>query len=136
MENLEKLINEKFVTVNTKLDGISGRLDKINGSVQQHEKVISEALIERAANRQLQTDKFKEIDALEIRTNLLEKEEVKHFSACPIAPTIKDNQKKIRKLEDESLSNKSVKKFISLVFISGLALGGIIIGIVELLIKI
>jgi hypothetical protein len=48
MDNIEKLINEKFNTVNTKLDSIGKRLDHINGSVQRHEKEINNVLIERA----------------------------------------------------------------------------------------
>ena len=41
---------------------------------------------------------------------------------------------KIRKLEDESLSNRSVKKFMLLMFTSGVALGGLIVGIIRLII--
>ena len=40
--------------INIELIGINKRLDKINGSVQRHEKEINDALIERAINREHQ----------------------------------------------------------------------------------
>ena len=52
MENLEKLINSKFETVNVKLDGINTHLTKQNGTLERHDKVINDALVERARYRQ------------------------------------------------------------------------------------
>lgn len=41
---------------------------------------------------------------------------------------------KIRQLEDEALSNRSVKKFMLLMFTSGVALGGLVLTLIKLLI--
>jgi hypothetical protein len=76
------------------------------------------------------TEKLERIEAQTIRTNgrvtELEKKELTHVQSCPQAPLI-------RKLQDESLSNASVKKFISLMFVSGLAVGGFIVGLLKLI---
>ena len=58
----------------------------------------------------------------------LEKQELTHITRCP-------NVTAIRALQDESLSNKSVKKFMGVMFVSGIAIGGFIIGVVELILK-
>ena len=47
--------------------------------------------------------------------------------------TYKDVPAQIRRLEDESLSNKSVKKFMAYMFSSGVALGGLIVGLLKLI---
>lgn len=39
---------------------------------------------------------------------------------------------KIRRLEDEALSNRSVKKFMLLMFTSGVALGGLVVAVIKL----
>lgn len=39
---------------------------------------------------------------------------------------------KIRRLEDEALSNRSVKKFMLLMFSSGVALGGLVVAVIKL----
>lgn len=39
---------------------------------------------------------------------------------------------KIRQLEDEALSNRSVKKFMLLMFTSGCALGGLVVAVIKL----
>ena len=39
---------------------------------------------------------------------------------------------KIRRLEDEALSNRSVKKFMLLMFTSGCALGGLVVAVIKL----
>ena len=39
---------------------------------------------------------------------------------------------KIRQLEDEALSNRSVKKFMLLMFTSGCALGGLVVTVIKL----
>jgi hypothetical protein len=38
-------INGQFMVIDTKLDGITQRLDKINGTVAKHEKTINERAI-------------------------------------------------------------------------------------------
>lgn len=39
---------------------------------------------------------------------------------------------KIRRLEDDSLSNKSVKKFMAYIFTAGVALGGLVVAVIKL----
>ncbi len=39
---------------------------------------------------------------------------------------------KIRQLEDEALSNRSVKKFMLLMFTSGVGLGGLVVAVIKL----
>jgi len=129
MEHLEKLINEKFVTVNTKLDGINSRLDKINGSVGRHEKQITEALAERAANRQKQEDYFTKINDIDTRMNKAELADITHTTNCPQAP-------RIRVLEDQQLQTRSVKRFMAYLFGAGIALGGLLVGVIELILHI
>lgn len=123
MEHLEKLINEKFETVNVKLDATNAHLKKLNGTVARHEKVINDALIERAQRNQLQDDKYEEIDAIDTRLGLVEKAEVNHFTNCPQAPLV-------RKLQDEALTNRSMKKYQGKLFaISTTVLGLLIAGL-------
>ena len=40
---------------------------------------------------------------------------------------------KIRRLEDENLSNRSVKKFMAYMFASGMTLGGLIVAVLKLI---
>jgi hypothetical protein len=47
---------------------------------------------------------------------------------------VKDIPIKIRILEDMSLSNTSVKKFMGVMFLGGLTLGGFIVGLLKLII--
>ena len=127
MSNIEELINTKFELVNTKLDGLANRMDKINGTVQKHEEGFNLALIERAKNRQVQEDRFKTLETVEKRVGLVEKAEVQHITNCPQA-------QKVRKLEDQYLSNRSVKKFMATMFIGGMSLGGLVVGLIKLFI--
>ena len=126
--NINTRMEAQNIVINTKLDGINSHLSKINGSVQRHESQITEALTERLANRQKQEDKFKVLDGIEGRVDVLEKEDIIHYQKCPVAP-------QVRKLQDESLGHKSVKKFMGLMFAGGIALGGLIVGIIELALK-
>ena len=41
---------------------------------------------------------------------------------------------KIRRLEDENLSNRSIKKSMLLMFTSGIALGGLVVAVIKLII--
>ena len=90
MEHIEKLIESKFETVNVKLDGITGRLDTINGSVGKHDKQINEALIWRSK-------KYTEID---------DKHEL--YDECMVD---------VRKLMNESIGSKAMKKYNARLFI-------------------
>jgi hypothetical protein len=89
---------------NAALVGVNQRLDKINGSVERHERIISERAI---VVRDFQD--FKD--------------------------SYKDVPTQIRKLEDESLSNKSMKKFAAMLFTGGMAIGGLIAGILKLILN-
>ena len=92
-----KLTNTQYEVINTKLDGIVSHLKRINGSVEKHEKQIQDALIERARYRQEQVDRVKDLDE--------------------IIP-------KVRKLEDQQLSSRSIKKWIATsVILTGTVLG-------------
>ena len=73
--------NGQFNVINTKLDGITQRLDKLNGTVARHEKIINERAIVVADYM----DHAKEAENVE---------------------------KRIRMLEDQQLSNKTIKKWI------------------------
>lgn len=73
--------NGQFNVINTKLDGITQRLDKLNGTVAKHEKIINERAIVVADYM----DHAKEAESIE---------------------------KRIRMLEDQQLSNKTIKKWI------------------------
>jgi hypothetical protein len=62
------------------------------------------------------------------RVNELEKREIGHYQTCP-------NSIAIRKLEDAQLSVNSVKKWLIVATSIAVAVSGIIIGIVELMLK-
>lgn len=109
MTGVNARIEAKYDIIDIKLDAISTHLANINGKVQKHEKTINDALKERVGNRQKQDSYFKEID---------------------------ENNKKIRILEDSNLSQRSVKKFIGVMFVSGIALGAFVVGLIEFLIKV
>jgi hypothetical protein len=60
-----------------------------------------------------------------IRVTELEKKELVHYNECPIIP-------KVRIIEDQLLSQTSVKKFMGIMFVSGVSIGGIIVGVLKL----
>lgn len=58
----------------------------------------------------------------------LEKTELAHILNCPISP-------KLRALEDEMLTQKSVKTYMKWLAGVCLAIGGLVVGIIELLLN-
>lgn len=78
-------VDGQYGIIDTKLDGISTHLAKMNGKVARHEDVIGKALQERARNRQEQSDHIKDCLSFEGR---------------------------IRKVEDSQLSTKAIKGWI------------------------
>jgi len=105
--------------------GINQRLDKINGTVQKHDEAITQALVERATNRQKQEDYFTEIVDIEKRVSIVEEKEGQHILVCPNIP-------KIRALEDNSLSQKSIKRWV----VASIASTGLVMGIIWILVQI
>lgn len=94
-EALMLLLNTKFdnvevklVNIHEKMGGVNEHLKKINGKVAEHEKIINEAIIERAQNREWQKS---------IANN--------HIINCPI----KD---RVVTLENDKRVNISLKHFI------------------------
>ena len=83
--NIMTTVEAQNVIINTKLDGINDHLKHINGTVAAHEKTINDALIERARYREVLQDALKDVDE--------------------IIP-------KVRKLEDNQLSSKTIKKWL------------------------
>lgn len=59
--------------------------------------------------------------------------EIEQVSIKDCQESLKELPDKVRKLEDENLSNISIKKFTTGLFLGGVALGGLIIGIIELI---
>lgn len=111
------MINQRFdamtTLMNAQFRNVNERLDKVNGSIGRHEGEIQTI-------KSLRDKKYQEID--DFMTNANDK----HILQCPIAG-------KVRKLEDEALSNKSVKKFMAYMFSSGVALGALIVGLLKLI---
>ena len=118
IKGLGTLMNAQFL-------GVNERLDKINGTVQKHDDAITGALVERSANRQKQEDYFMEIDDMEKRVTEMEKIEVNHILNCPVSP-------KLRILEDNMLSQKSIKKWILL----SISTTGVVMAIIWILVQI
>jgi hypothetical protein len=118
---LTTLTNAQFINVNE-------RLDKINGRVEKHDIAITQALVERGANRQKQEDYFTQIDDIEERLVDVEKAEKSHVINCPNVP-------KIRALEDNQMTSKAIKKWVFTSVGLGLAVGGFIVAIIELILK-
>jgi hypothetical protein len=56
----------------------------------------------------------------------LEKESVRHVINCPVSP-------KLRNIEDKLLGQQSIRKYMAGLFTAGIALGGLIIGILKLI---
>jgi len=100
-------IEAKYDVIDIKLDNLNAHLTRQNSKIFKHEKTINEALEERARNRQEQKDYFKDFE---------------------------ENTKKIRTLEDQNLSNASVKKFLGIMFGGGIALGGLVVAIIMIFI--
>ena len=91
-------VDSQYKVIETKLGSIDNHLKRINGSVGKHEEQIQEALPERARNRQEQRERVKDLDEM-----------------IP----------KVRALEDQQLSTKSVKKWIA----TSVALTGTVLGL-------
>jgi len=122
---LQEQIKGLSVLMTTQFGNINSRLDKINGKVQDHEQAITQALVERGANRQKQEDYFSEIDDIEKRVGEMEKIEVQHILNCPVSP-------KLRVLEDNMLTQKSIKRWVLL----SISTTGVVMGIIWILIQI
>jgi len=54
----------------------------------------------------------------------------KHFKE-----SIEHVPERVRKLEDQALTTRSIWKFLAAIFAGGIALGGLVVGVVELMIK-
>lgn len=98
----------QFTVIDNKLDGINTHLKNLNGSVLKHSKEIEEI-------KSLRDKKYQELDDYII--------------------TMKEVPIRVRKLEDQNLSNASIKKFMAAMFISGTALGGLIISALDYILK-
>jgi hypothetical protein len=85
MKIRDERVHGEYNVIETKLDGISQRLDKVNGTIAKHEKIINERAIVVA-------------DYLNhAKEQATESEEI---------------TKRIRTLEDNQLSNNAIKKWI------------------------
>jgi len=60
----QKYLDEKFLRVFDKLDVIEEQVKKTNGKVQRHEEIITEALVERSANRAEHRENLEDIHCL------------------------------------------------------------------------
>jgi hypothetical protein len=108
MKVRDERVNGQFNVINTKLDGITQRLDKVNGTIAKHDQIINDRAIvvadylEHARDQAITTEKFKE---------------------------------RLRVLEDTQLSQRSIKKWIvGTIAITGVVIG-IIVGLIDLLSK-
>lgn len=88
LDAMTRLVNAQFETVHDKLNGIDKQVTKTNGRVTEAEKQIQAILSE--------DKRFKE----EYKAN-----NNNHILQCPVAP-------KVRVLEDNALSAKSVRGWI------------------------
>ena len=66
------------------------------------------------------------VDKLEGKVDVLEKQEIAHVLNCPVNP-------KLRVIEDALLSQYAVKKYMAYLLGAGVAIGGLIIGIIRLM---
>lgn len=111
------LINQRFdamtTLMNAQFTNVNDRLDKINGKVAKHDQEITDI-------KSLRDKKYQQLD------DYMENAEKNHAVNCP-------NLGAIRKLEDESLSQKSVKKFMGAMFVGGIALGGFTVALLKLI---
>lgn len=108
MNGLTTLINAQSTATHELIGEVNKRLDKLNGKVNKHEDQITEALIERAKNREEQKN----------QANI-------HYALCPNSP-------KIRAIEDNMLSAKSIKRWIA----ASIAITGTLVAIVFSIFKI
>lgn len=74
-------------------DHINQRLDKINGSVQKHERIINEAVAERGENRVYQKSEFAKVEKMgkkvdKIDNNLMEYRMLKKYPKATIGLTV------------------------------------------------
>jgi len=120
------LINNRFDTIEKLVTGVNNRLDTLNGKVYSHETIIQEAIGERKSNRDAQQKAFNKVDELETRVNLVEKQELQHVLNCPMSP-------KLRNIEDKLLSQSSVRKYMFIMFTSGMALASVTIALIKLI---
>jgi len=67
------------------------------------------------------------VDELEDKVEVLEKSEIAHVVNCPVNP-------KLRIIEDRLLSQYAVKKYMAYMLGAGVAIGGLIVGIIRLII--
>jgi hypothetical protein len=85
MKIRDERVHGEFNVINTKLDGITQRLEKVNGTIAKHEKIINERAIIVA-------------DYLNhAKEQAIETEEI---------------TKRVRTLEDTQLSNNAIKKWV------------------------
>ena len=120
IDNLYDMTEKQFVNVNL-------NLAKINGRVNKHDDVINSAINERGENRQLQKIYFKEVDLLKEKVNELREESSAHIINCPVNP-------QLRIIQDQLLTQAGVKKYLAAMFMIGIALGGLVLGILRLII--
>ena len=96
MSSIHARTEAKFEIIDSKLDGIHGRLDKINGSVARHEQTLNERAI-----------KFQKIDDYMSNRN----------TGCPHLPAIQA----LQIAEKISISKKQL--IISIITIIGIIIG-------------
>ena len=86
-------INMALAPIKHDTDHINQRLDKINGSVQKHERIINEAVAERGENRVYQRSEFSKVEKMikkvdKIDENLMEYKVIKKYPRATIGLTI------------------------------------------------
>jgi predicted ribosome quality control (RQC) complex YloA/Tae2 family protein len=108
----------QFEIIESKVDGVHQRLDKINGRVGKAEDQINQALTERMANRQKQEEYFSYIDNIDMRLKLVEQKEEMHVYKCPIKADL-----------DILKADKSIRLGIKQFIIGGLSLIALLLGI-------
>lgn len=106
-EDITKELTDLKITI----QGYSARVDAQNTITNNRLQTIDEKLCKQNGR----------VSKLEDRITPLENH-VKNTEELP---------NKIRQLEDEALSNRSVKKFMLLMFTSGCALGGLVVAVLK-----
>ena len=119
-------VDAQNTITNNRLETINAHLEKQNSRIGKAESAIALALEERAANRQQQQQYRDTVDELEERVDELAEKELTHIINCPVSP-------KLRNIEDKLLGQQSVRKYMAGLFAGGMALGGLIIGILKLI---
>lgn len=110
---------------NHRLSTINDHLQRQNGRISKAEQAIAMALEERSANRMQQSQYRESVDELEKKVSDLILKETTHSINCPNAP-------RIRAIEDNLLSVKSVKKWI----VGTISVVGVLMSIIFILFKI